>query len=348
MDKERIVELRKQGKGYKAIANELGLSRDAVRSVCIKNGLNGYFGNKDLFKADYGTGVCVSCGEIFEKKSANHTWCGQCERPKPKKEKKKRFCKKCGITEMVTQNQICDDCKHDVCKRCGKRFAKNASNQEFCSKECKMYTGKLLVCVECGNDFKEKRYRENQKYCSQMCSKKGSAKEHYDIAKFIFEQSKGTIVPLELINGSSKSIREIDVKCLKCGRVQSKQLRSLRNKVRCKYCTHAVSKGALELERHLIELGLCYEKEKTFADLSCVSNLRYDFFVEDKVLIEYDGRQHYEPVWGGDGGLKATKERDEIKNDYAKRKGISLIRISYDTKNMKDKLNSELKIAGVL
>ena len=37
-----IEALRMQGKGYKAIASALGLSRDIVRNYCKVNGLDGY------------------------------------------------------------------------------------------------------------------------------------------------------------------------------------------------------------------------------------------------------------------------------------------------------------------
>ena len=40
-EKTKIPELRASGMGYKAIANVLGLSRDAVRGFCRKYGLNG-------------------------------------------------------------------------------------------------------------------------------------------------------------------------------------------------------------------------------------------------------------------------------------------------------------------
>lgn len=40
-EKMKIPELRASGMGYKAIANVLGLSRDAVRGFCRKYGLNG-------------------------------------------------------------------------------------------------------------------------------------------------------------------------------------------------------------------------------------------------------------------------------------------------------------------
>ena len=39
---ERIKELRMQGKGYKAVASAVGLSRDIVRNYCKANGMEGY------------------------------------------------------------------------------------------------------------------------------------------------------------------------------------------------------------------------------------------------------------------------------------------------------------------
>ena len=39
---ERIKELRMQGKGYKAVASAVGLSRDVVRNYCRANGMEGY------------------------------------------------------------------------------------------------------------------------------------------------------------------------------------------------------------------------------------------------------------------------------------------------------------------
>lgn len=39
---ERIRELRMQGKGYKAVASAVGLSRDIVRNYCKANGMEGY------------------------------------------------------------------------------------------------------------------------------------------------------------------------------------------------------------------------------------------------------------------------------------------------------------------
>ena len=56
--------------------------------------------------------------------------------------------------------------------------------------------------------------------------------------------------------------------------------------------------------------------------------------------IEYDGRQHFEPVFdfGGDYRFEKIKKHDEIKNIYCLEHNIKLLRISY-----KDNIENKLK-----
>lgn len=71
--------------------------------------------------------------------------------------------------------------------------------------------------------------------------------------------------------------------------------------------------------------------------------LPYDFFfVYDSqvVLIEFDHRQHYEPVdfFGGESAFKRQRKHDSIKDMFAKRKGYILIRIPYTVKQIETHL----------
>ena len=61
------------------------------------------------------------------------------------------------------------------------------------------------------------------------------------------------------------------------------------------------------------------------------------------ILIEYDGRQHFEVVdiWGGEEGLKKIKINDNIKNNYCEKNGIPLLRISH-LEDVDSKLNDFL------
>lgn len=72
--------------------------------------------------------------------------------------------------------------------------------------------------------------------------------------------------------------------------------------------------------------------------------MRFDFYVNNKYLIEYDGEQHFvqrEKGWNDPEKLKATQERDNFKNNWCKENNISLIRIPYT--HLKD-----LKIGDLL
>lgn len=67
--------------------------------------------------------------------------------------------------------------------------------------------------------------------------------------------------------------------------------------------------------------------------------LRFDFalFHNGKLdyLIEYDGKQHYEPIdwFGGEEHFKLTQERDAIKNSYCEDHNIPLLRLPYTLSN---------------
>ncbi len=107
----------------------------------------------------------------------------------------------------------------------------------------------------------------------------------------------------------------------------------------CPYCKE--SKGERLVGSILEKNKLKFIRQKKFEDCTNNINGRYckklpfDFYLKDKnTCIEYDGRQHYEPVsaFGGDEGFKKVKILDKIKNQYCKKNGIKLIRIPYTMK----------------
>lgn len=63
-------------------------------------------------------------------------------------------------------------------------------------------------------------------------------------------------------------------------------------------------------------------------------NYYVDFYLENgdkKFAIEYNGKQHYEPIeyWGGERSFKKQQKRDEELREYCKNKNITLIEIHY-------------------
>ena len=67
--------------------------------------------------------------------------------------------------------------------------------------------------------------------------------------------------------------------------------------------------------------------------------LTFDFYLpKHNTVIEYDGRQHYEPVkyFGGDESYNRQVMLDGIKNKFCKDNNINLIRIPYTVSTRKD------------
>jgi len=89
------------------------------------------------------------------------------------------------------------------------------------------------------------------------------------------------------------------------------------------------------LNLHKIE----YKTEKIFG--GCVNSkgnmLRYDFYlVKENVLIEYDGAHHF-GVTSYSKDFEVVKEHDRIKDEYAAKNGMPLIRLMHkDLENLQD------------
>lgn len=95
-----------------------------------------------------------------------------------------------------------------------------------------------------------------------------------------------------------------------------------------------ISHGELKIQQILEEYNISYVREKSFDD--CINpktnkKLRFDFFVDNKYLIEYDGIQHSIDAltknWGE--SIDNVRYRDNIKTQWCRDNNIPLIRIPY-------------------
>ena len=127
--KKKICELRMTGLGYRAIANEVELSRDVVRNFCKNNGMNGYLANAD---------------ENIRKTVIDNALCLNCRTPikQPKRGKARKFCS-------------------EECRRTWWKENADKGNR----KETAVYK---LVCTYCGEEF-ESYGNKNRKYCCHEC-----------------------------------------------------------------------------------------------------------------------------------------------------------------------------------
>ena len=107
-------------------------------------------------------------------------------------------------------------------------------------------------------------------------------------------------------------------------------------KTGCPICKE--SKGENLINQILERYEIKNIRQKRFADCTnqaktgrCVT-LPFDFYLPRlNTIIEYDGQQHYVPVWGEDA-FKRLQRLDKIRNQYCEKNGIKLIRIPYTMK----------------
>lgn len=121
--------------------------------------------------------------------------------------------------------------------------------------------------------------------------------------------------------------QKVKIICKKHGEFKQSPTHHLRGSG-CAKCK--TSKGERAIETFLIESEIVFETQKTFDGCKNIRSLSFDFYIDKiKLLIEFDGIQHYEPVaiWGGNEGLVKRQMKDGIKNKYAKENGYYLVRI---------------------
>ncbi len=103
------------------------------------------------------------------------------------------------------------------------------------------------------------------------------------------------------------------------------------------------SRGEIKIEEILQEAGLNFQEEYIFPELRSSNGrpLRFDFVVFDDdgridFIIEYQGRQHYEPSskFGGKRGFYQQQFNDNKKRRFCAFHGFNLIEIPYTEENL--------------
>lgn len=126
-EKNRIIQMRKDGLGYGKIAQEMGISRNTIKSFCQRNEL---------------TGAAASMPEITVTDSLEEKPCLNCGQPVRQNpgRKEKKFC--CDACRNKWWNSHLSQVKRKamyefVCPACGKPFtAYGNRNRKYCSHEC--------------------------------------------------------------------------------------------------------------------------------------------------------------------------------------------------------------------
>ena len=123
--KAKIIRLRADGKGYRAISHELGISLGTVKSYCIRNGIDAEKATKLAEKITAGTTQCENCGKAIKQDPQR---------------KHKRFCSDGCRNQWWNKHLSLVKRKayyHFKCAYCGKEFELYGDRRRtYCSHEC--------------------------------------------------------------------------------------------------------------------------------------------------------------------------------------------------------------------
>lgn len=201
--------------------------------------------------------------------------------------------------------------------------------------------GKIIwLCrCDCSNEVKvpiDRLTGKNTQSCGCLSKEKTSERFCIDLTGQTF--GKLTVIKRD----NTKNYKRVHWLCkCSCGNselesVDGYYLRS-GEKTQCSKCVPK-SKGEEQIKNILIKNNISFTQEKSFDDCRFPKTnrlARFDFYIDNKYLIEFDGRQHIQNTskWNNEWNLEYVQEHDQVKNNYCKEHNIPLIRIPYSKIN---------------
>jgi hypothetical protein len=269
--------------------------------------------------------ILCGCGEYtfstsfenFKGKTKHKQYCYKCGRIKWTYEKAKTFVSEFGC-ELLTQEQDYYNGSSwvDIKCSCGNTFTIRFYNFK---------TG-IKQCTECTN-IKRFTYQEVKNYIESYGYKLISKFYKINTTELILECPKGHIFKTTFANFKN-------------------------NGNRCPICQE--SRGEQSIRDYLINNNIFFISQYKFNNCKDKRSLPFDFALfkdEEKaklmLLIEFDGRQHYEWIkgWITKKSFETLQIHDQLKNEYCKKHNIKLLRIPYwDYDNIEQILCQELNL----
>ena len=248
--------------------------------------------------------------------------CNKCKSSFTRKFRTLRFCNiKCEKCEYTVHNKLKEDFVLN--------FIKN-KNYEIISGEYKNEDSVfVLKCKDCGNIVKTtyKKLKQQKKGCL-VCQYNKIRKDDKTFKTELKEKYNGNIESLESYKGTNNRIK---VKCKICDNEWYATPDSLVNKgIGCHICAKGVSypnkfmKNLLLLFKDVIGK---IEEEKQLNKINknwTLGKHKFDFLINEKIVIEMDGGLH-----------KNYLDIDKLKDEFAKKNNLEMIRINCDYPSIK-------------
>lgn len=201
-----------------------------------------------------------------------------------------------------------------------KRAEKNTSSNHP-QWECQCDCGNPKIIIVAGSHLRSGHTT------SCGCVQKQAARNN--TYKDITGQRFDNLIALENIGSNAKGNALWKCKC-NCGNIITVSGVELR-RGHTKSCGCIQSFGEQKIIQILLENNILFTNQKTFDNCRFENTnalAKFDFYVNEQYIIEYDGKQHYnEGGWEED--FSQIYYRDRFKDEYCKQNNIPLIRIPY-------------------
>lgn len=265
-------------------------------------------------------------GEYINNKTyikMKHNECQHCYNVVPYKFLEGKRCPQCFRNYPKTNNQF----KKEV-------YELVRDEYEVLDKYINQTTEIRIRHVDCG--FITKYYPRAFLITKSRCPycKKNMKKINTDIFKYEVSNIVGD--EYEVLGEYVNAITNIEIKHSTCGKIYEVAPFYFKKVQRCPFCFCNSSNGEVKIKYYLDKNKINYIPQYSFNDCKYKKKLFFDFSIFNKddvllFLIEFDGKQHFEPVdyFGGEENFKQTQIRDELKNQYCQDNNIRLHRIPY-------------------
>lgn len=196
----------------------------------------------------------------------------------------------------------------------------------------------VIICNEHGKFEQTVNSHLRGRGCS-LCSKNKKMTTDEFINKAM--QIHGNMYDYSLTNYRNMKTK-IDIICKEHGTFMQSPDSHLKG-FGCTSCSE-FSKGESIIKEIINKLNIEYQTQKTFDGCRDINKLCFDFYLPKlNLCIEFDGRQHFEPIefFGGIKSFNKLKRKDSIKNKYCEDNNIKLLRIPYCEIDNIEKIISE-------
>lgn len=263
----------------------------------------------------------------------------------PCDKKIKFFCEKCNSTFERTRAEILDKSRH--CPTCmdnlraersyekrNQLFENNKDEKQwtYLNKFVSYHTLMKAKCNKCNTIFEK---RTDAFFKGSKCAVCEAERVDHELKEMLSNKFNNEYEYLNKIKNYSTNLKILHKAC---GTTFSVVCREHYYGERvCPKCYNRYSYGEYKILKYLESKSIKFTPQKKFDDFKTPKGYyyRYDFFLPDyKMLIEYDGAQHRQPITFGRMTLEEAYQdmlkiqaTDKIKDDYAKANGYLMLRI---------------------